>query len=305
LGSENCLIVPLVIQERVVGLIAAAYTSEICCPGEREIALVTGIARQAAIAIENASLYQDLQLHATRLERAYSDLKELDKHKTQFIQNVSHELRTPFTLIKGYLELLLDEEMGSLNDKQKEALEAVTERTRVLGRLINDIVTIQSIDASSLDVQEFELPPLFHVAVENAQVRAPGVRLQSETPPGLPPVKADPNLIERALNHLLDNAIKFSPDGGAITLRARAEGQMVRVEVEDNGIGIPPEALPFVFDRFYQVDGSTTRRFDGAGLGLAVVKQIAEVHGGQIGVRSIEGQGSTFYFTLPAAFSPA
>jgi signal transduction histidine kinase len=145
---------------------------------------------------------------------------------------------------------------------------------------------------------------LFQAALENAQIRVPSVRLQSDVLPDLPLVKADPGLIERALNHLLDNAVKFSPDGGDIILRARAEGQVVRIEVEDNGIGIPPEAQPYVFDRFYQVDGSTTRRFDGAGLGLAIVKQIVQAHGGQVGLRSTEGRGSIFYFTLPAAFSP-
>ncbi len=133
LGLEHSLIVPLVIQERVVGLIVAAYTRKSHPPGDREIALVTGIARQAAIAIENANLYQDLQHHAARLEHAYSELKDLDAHKTQlinelkalderktqFIQNVSHELRTPLTLIRGYLELLLEEEIGPLNPKQK------------------------------------------------------------------------------------------------------------------------------------------------------------------------------------------
>jgi GAF domain-containing protein len=301
LGTESSLIVPLVTQERVVGLIAAAYTRESHLPGEREIALVTGIARQAAIAIENASLYQDLQLHAASLERAYRELKELDEHKTQFIQNVSHELRTPFTLIKGYLELLLDEDMGSLNEGQREALETLTERTEVLGRLINDIIAIQFIDATSLNLHEFELGALVQATLENVRGRAPKVHLQSELPPDLPLVKADLSLVERALEHLLDNAIKFSPEGGLITLRARLEGEMLHVEVEDRGIGIPAQALPYVFDRFYQADGSTTRRFGGAGLGLTIVKQIIEAHGGQVGVHSAEGQGSIFYLTLPLA----
>lgn len=304
LGPENSLIVPLVIQERVVGLIVAAYTREGHPPGEREIRLVTGIARQAAIAIENANLYQDLQLHAASLERAYSDLKELDQQKTLFIQNMSHELRTPFTLIKGYLELLLEEELGTLNDGQKEGLTVVVEKTSELCELIDDIFTLQSIDAASLDLQKFDLSVLFHTSSKNAQALTPGVRLQSDLPADLPPVRVDPGLVERALDHLLNNAIKFSPDGGAITLRARLEGGMMRVEIEDNGIGIPAQALPYVFDRFYQVDGSTTRRFSGTGLGLSIVKQIVQVHGGQVGVRSTEGQGSTFYFTLPLAFPP-
>jgi signal transduction histidine kinase len=303
LGLENSLIVPLVVQERVVGLIAAAYTRESRPPGTREIALVTGIARQAAVVIENASLYQDLQLHAGRLERAYSELKELDEQKTQFIQNVAHELRTPLTAVKGYLEMLLEDELGALNDNQKEGLTMIAEKTEALGQSINDIVTIQSIDADSLDLAEFDLSILLKASLENLTEKhhTAEISLQEELPPDLPPVQADPSLIERALEHLLDNAVKFSPDGATIILRARPENEMLHVEVEDHGIGIPQDALPYVFDRFYQVDGSTTRRFRGTGLGLAIVKQIVEAHGGEIGVSSTEGEGSLFYFTLPLA----
>jgi signal transduction histidine kinase len=130
---------------------------------------------------------------------------------------------------------------------------------------------------------------------------APGVRLQDELPLNLPLVRADPNLVGRALQHLLDNAIKFSPNGGTISVRARPEGDKLCVEVQDQGIGIPAEAQPFIFKLFYQADGSTTRKFGGTGLGLAVVEQIVRAHGGQIGVHSVEGEGSTFYFTLPLA----
>jgi GAF domain-containing protein/anti-sigma regulatory factor (Ser/Thr protein kinase) len=301
LGSENSLVVPLVIQERVVGLIDAAYVGKKAPPGQREIALVTGIARQAAVAIENANLYHDLQLHAARLERAYSDLKELDARKTQFIQNVSHELRTPFTLIKGYLELLLDGEMGALSERQKEGVLVIEEKTEALGKLINDIISVQNIDASSLDLHVFDLSRVVHTAVANIKAAVPDADLQCDLPPDLPPVKADANMVERVLNFLLENAIKFSPDGGAITVRASPKNGMMRIEVEDHGIGIPATALPYIFDRFYQVDGSTTRRFGGTGLGLSIARQIVRAHDGEVDVESTEGHGSTFHFTLPLA----
>ncbi len=303
LGLENSLLVPLVVQERAVGLITAAYTRASHPPGDREIALVTGIARQAAIAIENANLYQDLQLHAGRLERAYSELKELDSQKTQFVQNVSHELRTPFTLIKGYLEMLLEEELGDLNDKQKQGLQMVADKTEELGQLIEDIFTIQSIETASLNLRDFELSILLEVSLESFTDwgHRSDVDLQSDLPPDLPLLRADPSLVERAIEHLLDNAIKFSPNGGPVILKARPQGKMMRIEVKDHGIGISAESLPYVFDRFYQADGSTTRRFRGTGLGLSIVRQIAEAHGGQIGGSSIEGEGSTFFFTVPLA----
>lgn len=301
LGVEYSLIIPLVNQERVVGLTAAAYAQKDHPPGKREIALVTGIARQAAIAIENANLYRDLQLHADQLERAYSDLREVDERKAQFVQNVSHELRTPLTLIKGYLELLLQGEMGTLSDRQKEGLALIAEKAESLGQLILDIVTIQSIDATSLDLQEFDLNLLFQTIISSVKANVPHLRLESDLSPDLPPIKADPGLVERALQLLLDNAVKFSPEGGVITLRARQEDESVRVEVEDQGIGIPEDALPYVFDSFYQVDGSTTRRFGGIGLGLTIARQIITAHGGGMGVQSREGEGSIFYFTLPLA----
>jgi signal transduction histidine kinase len=301
LGSENSLVVPLVIQERVVGLIDAAYVGKTTPPGQREITLVTGIARQAAVAIENANLYHDLQLHAARLERAYSDLKELDARKTQFIQNVSHELRTPFTLIKGYLELLLDGEMGALSERQREGVLVIEEKTEALGRLIGDIISVQTIDANSLDLHVFDLSRVVHTALANIRAAMPDADLQCDLPPDLPLVKADSNMVERVLKLLLENAVKFSPDGGAITVRVSPQNGMMRVEVEDHGIGIPATALPYIFDRFYQVDGSTTRRFGGTGLGLSIARQIVRAHDGEVGVESSEGHGSTFHFTLPLA----
>jgi GAF domain-containing protein len=301
MGSEHSLLVPLVNQDRVVGLITAAYMKQNLPPGDREIALVTGIARQAAIAIENANLFKDLQHHSMQLERAYRALKELDERKTQFIQNVSHELRTPFTLIKGYLELLLMEEMGSLSDRQKEGLAIVAEKTEAFGRLIDDIVAVQTIEARSLELHEINLRTLIQTILVNIADQGTVLELQTDLPSDLPLLSADPKLVERILQILLENAVKFSPDGGVVTIRARLEGDSVRVEVQDHGIGIPSRALPFLFEPFYQVDGSTTRRFGGTGLGLSIVKQVVEAHGGQVGVDSTEGQGSTFYFTLPVS----
>ena len=304
LGWESCLVVPLVTQDRAVGFIAVGYNNAASAPGQREISLVTGIARQAAIAVENANLYQDLHHHARQLERAYRELRALDIQKMQFVQNISHELRTPFTLIKGYLELLLDEEMGALNARQKEGLKVIADKTAQLGELIDDIISIQSIDASTLELYDFDLALLLQAIAERFREFVPDRRFRVIVP-GSIPIRADAGLLERALKHLLDNAVKFSPPDSEITLRAEPRGQdQVYVEVHDEGIGIPPEALPYVFDRFYQVDGSTTRRYGGTGLGLAIVKQIIEAHGGEIGVASEPERGSTFYFTLPTAPTP-
>jgi GAF domain-containing protein/anti-sigma regulatory factor (Ser/Thr protein kinase) len=304
LGTENSLIVPLVAQNRVVGLITAAYMGQGRPPGEREIALATGIARQAAIAIENANLYRDLQLHAVRLERAYSALKEVDEQRAMFIQNVSHEMRTPLTLIKGHLELLLDGALGDLSGRQKERLHLIADKTEQLGQLIFDIMTIQSIDARSLDLQQFDLALLCQSFLADFELPSSSIRIVNDFPTDLPPAMADPGLVERTLQHLLDNAVKFSPGGGTIRLRAWPENGMIRVEVEDQGIGIPSDSVSYVFELFYQADGSTTRRFGGIGLGLTIAKRIVSAHGGEISVRSVEGEGTTVSFTLPTAPEP-
>jgi two-component system phosphate regulon sensor histidine kinase PhoR len=199
--------------------------------------------------------------------------------------------------------MLLEEELGDLNDKQKQGLQMVAGKTEELGQLIEDIFAIQSIETTSLNLRDFDLSILLEVSLESFidWGHKSDVNLQSDFPPDLPLLRADPSLVERAIEHLLDNAIKFSPDGGPVILKARPEGKMMRIEVQDHGIGIPAESLPYIFDRFYQVDGSTTRRFRGTGLGLAIVRQIAEAHGGQVGVSSIKGEGSTFFFTVPLA----
>ena len=301
MGVEHSLVIPLVVQGRAVGLILGAFSSTNPPPGEREIALATGIARQAAIAIENTNLYQDIQLHASSLERAYQELKGLDERKTQFIQNVSHELRTPLTIIKGYLEMLQEEELGALSDQQQEALTIIATKATSLDKLILDIMAMQSIDAASLELCEFDLSILLEPVLSHSEVNDLNLQLQRDLAPDLPNVYADPNMVERVLIHLLENAIKFSPEGGVITVCARPEGEEMVVEVQDQGIGIPQEAITHLFDRFYQVDGSTTRRFGGTGVGLSMIKQIILAHGGDVGVRSTEGEGSTFFFTLPLA----
>jgi signal transduction histidine kinase len=148
---------------------------------------------------------------------------------------------------------------------------------------------------------EFSLAELGHDAVRSAQASALelGVTLRDEIPDKLPTVIGDRQRVGQVFDNLLQNALKFTDTDGTITVRMQEEEGFIRVEVKDTGIGIPPDQLARIFDRFYQVDGTPTRRFGGTGLGLAIVKQIVETHGGQVGVESEPGKGSLFYFTLP------
>jgi signal transduction histidine kinase len=294
--------VPMHARGQVVGVLSAMSHR----PHEftrREIALLQAVANQVGSAVENAQLFHEVREHADELEEAYARLKEADRLKDELIQNVSHELRTPLTFIKGYVQLLVSEDMGPLTEEQRNSLDVVARKTEHLTRLVEDFITLETVREETLDVVEVSLDHLLKSAVEISRptVLAAGIQLEEEIPSNVGVVEVDAARINQVMDNLLSNAIKFSPSGGVITVRLREEGDALRVEVADTGIGIPPDKVGRVFERFYQVDGSSRRRFSGAGLGLAIVKCIIEAHGGEVGVESSLGEGSTFYFTLPKA----
>lgn len=276
---------------------------------------------QAAIALENAQLYENLR-------RAYRELQELDRLKTDFLANISHELRTPLAPIIGYLEMLLAGYAGPLTAKQRSSLDVISQSVQRLRDLIEQLLAFVQIDRGELRLSRQRIPigPLLQGQVEafRTKAEAKGIALALELPPSLPEVLADPQEVGRAVALLLDNAIKFTPDGGRVTLKAEVRGEelevggafpssrftpdsslftphFVEISITDTGIGIPEDQRQKIFDRFYQVDSSATRRYGGTGLGLALAKQIVEAHGSKIEVESRVGQGSTFRFRLPVA----
>jgi len=264
--------------------------------------LLTIAAAQAAVAIENAQLYESSKKRAEELAKAYDELQALDRLQQEFVQNVSHELRTPLTFIKGYVELMLEEAMGELAESQRNALQIVAQRTDAMARLINNLLSLQQVEMESLRPTRVSLAGVTTTVLESAEAAATkaGIVLEAEIPETLPPVWADRSCLEQVFDNILGNAIKFSPDGGKITVCIREEGEYLRVAVSDTGIGIPDDQLERIFERFYQVNGSPTRRFGGTGLGLALVKEAIEAQGGKVWAESRgEGQGSTFFFTLP------
>jgi len=298
---RSLLVVPLVVRNKSVGTLSIDDTQANAF--DDEVRLLTIAAAQAAVAIENAQLYESLQKSYGDLEQAYKDLRELDKMKSELIQNISHELRTPLTFIKGYVELLQDGEMGPLQEEQEMALGIVSSKAEVLSRLVDDIISMQQASGEQLRLEPLSLAHTGHAAVQAARVSAQesGLTLVDEISDDVPLVWGDRRRLGQIFDNLLQNAIKFSHPGGTITVRTRREERTVRAEVQDTGIGIPTDQMSRIFDRFYQVDGTTTRRFGGTGLGLAIVKQLVEAHGGQVGVESELGQGSLFYFTIPQA----
>lgn len=297
---ESVLTVPLSSRDRVLGTLSLWSTTPHAF-SEDDKRLLTTVAAQIATAVENAQLYADLQQRAEHLKQAYDDLKELDRLKTEFVQNVSHELRTPLTFIKGYVELIRTNALGDVSPNVREGIDVIADKTNVLVQLVNDVLAVQDTGTVSLKLGTVQLGELAVAAIRQASAAAAEahVQLHADIAPGLPICAGDRERLERVLQNLLANAIKFSPDGGQVCVRVHAAGEQLQVEVEDHGIGIPAAQLDKIFTRFYQVDGSTTRRFGGTGLGLAIVKQIVEAHRGRVWVSSEPGKGSTFYFSLP------
>ncbi len=231
--------------------------------------------------------------------------------KSDFLNAISHELRTPLAPILGYTEILLSGGMGTLPPASVRGIQAIDESAKRLLRLIESLLAFIRLDQGggvALNREPVDLAALFSRVAETFQARVTERKqsLQLCCGEGLLPVQADPQELVMALTHLVDNATKFTPTGGTITLRAKPatdeDGKpAVEVTVEDSGIGIPPDLHEKIFDRFFQVDSSPTRQFGGVGIGLAVVKQIIEAHGSRIRVESQPDKGSTFGFTLPVS----
>jgi signal transduction histidine kinase len=268
-------------------------------------------------------LYADLQRHAAALEQEIADRKRAEKEraesllraqaaqakaeeanrlKDEFLATVSHELRAPLTAMLGWVALIRG---GRLDKESKErALETIERNARSQKKLVDDLLDVSSIGAGNftLDIELTDLAPVIESAVESVrpEAEAKGVCLQKDLDPSVHMFLLDSNRFRQVIWNLTHNAVKFTSAGGVVEVRLRYLGERAEIEVIDTGIGIPPEFLPFIFDRFRQANGSITRQHGGLGLGLAIVQSLVEMHGGTVGVESAgEGKGTTFKITLP------
>ena len=232
-------------------------------------------------------------------------LEELDRLKDEFLSIVSHELKTPITPMVGQLQMLLASRWGKLNPKQQDSLNMILRNTERLNRLVRDVLDISRISSGRLrlELQNEQISGIISDAVGNIKdhAKTKGVRLVAKRIPPMPEIVIDRFRIVQVLTNLIDNAVKFTPEGGQVTLSAKASKKLgeILVCVEDSGIGIPRKDMNRIFKPFYQVETAASRRHEGTGLGLAICKGIMEMHGGRIWVESVEGQGSKFYFALP------
>lgn len=229
--------------------------------------------------------------------------KELDQMKSRLLSTVSHELRTPLASIKGFATTLLRQDVEWDESSRREFLSIIDEESDRLTELIGNLLDMSRLEAGELrmEPEPTDLGPILQETAAEFQVITGRHRFLVQLPPRLPQVLVDPRRARQVVRNLVENAVKYSPEGGAITIVAQPGRDQVQVSVADQGIGIEAKDLEHVFDRFYQVDSASTRRVGGSGLGLAICKGIIEAHGGQIWAESQPGIGSTFYFTLPLA----
>lgn len=250
-------------------------------------------ADQAAIA--------ELRQKNEELARANRELREQEQFRSEFLTTVAHELRTPLTAANGYLTLIAGGRMDI--DQAQHAINRAMRNVKRVVKLVNDILFLQEMDLILPEFRPVSLQGLIGqvVAGRSQQAIEGDLSLHVQLEESLPQVMGDPEWLHRAIDALLDNAVKFSPDGGEISIRATYQSGQVELTISDQGVGIPADQMGRIFARFQRIEREGPHLFGGVGLGLPVVKQVVEQHGGTIEVHSVESQGSTFILKLPAA----
>ncbi|MDB4961112.1 MAG: two-component hybrid sensor and regulator [Myxococcales bacterium] len=276
---------------------------------ERAERLVVGIAGQASIAIDNARMFEEAKraaedrsrlLEAERIARA--EVERVSLMKDEFLATLSHELRTPLNAVLGWSEILLGRTPAESD--LRRGLDTIARNARSQAQLIEDLLDMNRIVSGKirLDVQRIDIAPIVDAAIDSVRpsAEAKAITIRRTLDPNAGPVVGDPNRLQQIVWNLLTNAVKFTPKGGKIDVLVQRVSSHVELTVTDTGAGISPDFLPHLFERFRQADSSTTRRHGGLGLGLSIVKQLVELHGGTVSAHSPGlGQGSMFLVTLP------
>ena len=293
-GWKSMLAVPLLREDRILGALVVRRKR----PGEFAVEtaeLLERFASQSALAIQNAHLFREIGEKSRQVEVASA-------HKSEFLASMSHELRTPLNAVIGFSEVLLDGMFGELNDKQREYLNDIRDSGRHLLELLNEILDLSKIEAGRMELEPgaFSLVEVLERGMAMVRDRAAqhSLELALEVEPGVDVIVADQLRIKQVILNLVTNAVKFTPDGGRVKVRAREFEGRLEVTVRDTGIGIAPEDREKIFQSF-QTGGRDAKAEEGTGLGLTLSRKIVELHGGRIWVESEVGRGSTFGFTLP------
>jgi len=291
-GYRSYLCAPLSIVGESIGVIAVASREERCFDRE-ELNLLMAIGKEVAIAVRNSQLYEEAS--------SARALRELDALRTEFLANVSHELRTPLAVIKGSANSLLQPDVDFEEETWRDFMESIDSDADKLTRLVEDLLMMSRLEAGALEVRREKrtVNQVISSVKDRLGKLAGQHELSIDVPPDMPPVVVDEGRIGEVLTNLVENAVKYSPQGTPIAITASPNSGDVIVSVADRGRGIPEELHQKVFDRFYQVNDHREKHRSGTGLGLAICRGIVEAHGGRIWVESRPGRGATFNFTLP------
>jgi len=269
---------------------------------DEQIVTLSTLAAHTTVAVEHLKLDEELKKAHEELRLAYEELREVEELKSNILANVSHELRTPISIAMSAIEMAKSKD----NPEERKTLLNVAYNALLRQNLIvDDLIEAAKFQKSEISLK-FEVLDFLDIVGQLWDrfwhvIKKDGIRVQVDMEENLPKIYADRVQIMRVLRNLISNAIKFNREGGNITITARQRGEMLEVCVSDTGIGIPEDKLEKIFEWFYQVDASPTRRYGGTGLGLAIVKEIVKAHGGEVKVKSKVGKGSTFCFTVPVA----
>jgi signal transduction histidine kinase len=236
---------------------------------------------------------------AAAFNRMSRELENLETSRRELVANVSHELKTPITAIRAHLENLLD----GVEEPDTETLQVMLSQSERLGRLVEQLLDLSKLESGDVPLrrERVSLAPLVSQVMSEIEVASADrdVNVSSDLPDDLPPVEADSERVHQVIFNLVDNAVRFTPEGGEVRIEAHRHNGSIEVRVADTGVGIPPEALPRLFERFYRVDPARARGDGGTGIGLAIARSVVEAHGGTIRAESEPGLGSTFTFDLP------
>ncbi len=293
---SSLLIVPLIVKDEAVGVLCL-YTKEPVEFTKQQIDSTHTFASQATVAIENARLY-------TLEQATVAKLKDLDNAKSDFLSMVSHELRSPLTSIKGYTSLILAGRVGQINEQQKKFLSIVESQSNHLTGLISDLLDLSRIESGRITMRKVSvsMKVIAETIAERMmpQMMSKNITLTVDAEEGMPFILGDPERLGQIYTNLITNAFKFTPEGGKITLKSWKEGDCIECRIIDTGIGLTKENLKKVFEKFYQVDNTSTRAAGGVGLGLSIIKKILEAHKGRIWAESEGiGKGATMCFSIP------
>jgi signal transduction histidine kinase len=311
-SSRSMLGVPLSVGERVVGAITLVRRAPAVQFTDQDLLLVATIGNSAAIALENARVHEQERALSLRLEEVnqlygqerevLDKLTESERLYGEVLSTVSHELKTPLMGIRGFAQMIRDGD--AKGDEAHDFATEIHENAVRLSTYVERMLQEQAVHAGgeTLDLRDVSIQPLVAQVIKQLTPGAPNHELVNEVPEDIPTVSGDPDKIMQMLLNLVSNAIKYSPRGGVVAVCAHAHDRWLELCVQDEGVGIPPEARSRIFDRFFRVSSFETRGIPGTGLGLSIVKGLVELHGGRIWVDSEVGHGSTFHLTLPQTF---